>query len=63
MIKLSLRRVFGLAMAIVLAGSMADHVDDEIVSFDDLDPDEQNVCVLMANAVLAVLCLLLAAVV
>ena len=46
-----------------LAGSMADHIDDEIVSFDDLSPDEQNVCVLMADAVLAVLCLLLAAIV
>ena len=46
-----------------LAGSMADHVDDEIVSFEDLDPDEQNVCVLIADAVLAVLCLLLAAIV
>jgi hypothetical protein len=42
---------------------MADHVDDEIVSFEDLDPAEQNVCVLIADAVLAVLCLLLAAIV
>ena len=46
-----------------LAGSMADHLDDEIVAFDDLEPEEQNVCVLLADLVLAVLCLLLAAVV
>ena len=46
-----------------LAGSMADHIDDDIVSFDDLDPEEQDVCVLLADAALAVLCLLLAAVV
>ena len=46
-----------------LAGSMADHIDDEIVSFDDLDPEEQNVCVLLADLVLAAVCLILAAVV
>ena len=46
-----------------LAGNMADHMDDEIVSFDDLDPDEQNICVLLADILLAVLCLLLSAVV
>lgn len=44
-----------------LAGSMADHIDDEIVSFEDLDPDEQNVCVLLADIALAAGCLLLAA--
>ena len=44
-----------------LAGSMADHVDDDIVSFDELDPEEQNVCVLLADAALTVVCLLLAA--
>ena len=46
-----------------LAGSMADHINDEIVSFDDLDPEEQNVCVLLADLVLAAVCLILAAVV
>ena len=42
-----------------LAGNMADHMDDEIVSFDDLDPEEQNLCVLLADAALAVICLVL----
>ena len=46
-----------------LAGSMADHIDDDIVSFDDLSGEEQNVCVLLADILLAVLCLLLSAVV
>lgn len=45
------------------AGSIADHVDDEIVSFDDLSSGEQNVCVLLADLLLTVLCLLLAPVV
>ena len=44
-----------------LAGSMADHIDEEIVSFDDLDPEEQNLCVLLADLALAVLCLILSA--
>jgi len=42
-----------------LAGSMADHIDDDIVSFDDLDSDEQNLCVFLANLILFVVCLLL----
>ena len=46
-----------------LAGNMADHIDDEIVSFDDLDAEEQNVCVLLADAFLAVLCGILTAIV
>ena len=46
-----------------LAGNMADHMDDEIVSFDDLDPEDQNVCVLLADCLLAVVCLILAALV
>ena len=46
-----------------LAGTMADHMDDEIVSFDDLDPEDQNVCVLLADCLLAVVCLILAALV
>ena len=44
-----------------LTGNMADHIDDEIVSFDDLDTEEQNICVLLADAFLAVVCLVLAA--
>ncbi len=44
-----------------LAGSMADHIDDEIVSFEDLDPDEQSTCVLLADIALAAACLLLSA--
>ena len=32
-----------------LAGSMADHLDDDIVSFDELDPGEQNACVFLAD--------------
>ena len=46
-----------------LAGSMADHIDDDIVSFDDLEPEEQHLCVLLADLVLTVVCFLLAAVV
>lgn len=46
-----------------LAGSMADHINDDIVSFDDLDREEQDACVLLADIVLAVLCLVLAAIV
>ena len=46
-----------------LTGSMADHINDEIVSFDDLDQEEQNACVLLADLALAAACLLLAAVV
>ncbi len=46
-----------------LAGSMADHINDEIVSFDDLDQEEQNACVLLADLALAAACLLLATVV
>ena len=45
-----------------LAGSMADHIDDDIVNFDDLDPEEQDACVLLADLLLAAACLVLAAV-
>ena len=45
-----------------LAGSMADHIDDDIVSFDDLSGEEQNLCVLLADLFLTAVCLLLAAV-
>ena len=40
-----------------LTGDMADHLDDGIVTFDDLDGDEQSLCVLAADAALAVICL------
>ena len=46
-----------------LTGDIADHIDEDIVTFDDLDEDGQNLCVLMADAVLAVICLILSAVV
>ena len=45
------------------AGSMADHMDDDIVTFDELDPEEQNVCVLLADLILSAVCFLLALVV
>ena len=45
-----------------LTGSVADHIDDDIVSFDDLSEEEQNLCVLLADLILAAACLLLAAV-
>ena len=43
-------------------GDLADHIDDEITRFDDLDPEEQDVCALLADLILAVVCLALAAV-
>jgi len=46
-----------------LNGDIADHINDDIVTFDDLDEEEQNVCVLLADIILAVLCLVLAAIV
>ena len=44
-----------------LTGNMADHMDDDIVTIDDLDPEEQNTCVLLADLILAFACFLLAA--
>lgn len=40
-----------------LTGDMADHLDDDIILFDDLDKDEQNLCVLLADLILAAACL------
>lgn len=40
-----------------LTGDIADHLDDDIVKFDDLDDEEQNVCLLLANFILTVGCL------
>ena len=44
-----------------LRGDIADHIDDDIVKFEDLDKEEQNVTVLLADIVLALACLVLAA--
>ncbi len=44
------------------AGSMADHIDDDIVKFENLDKEEQDVCILLTDLILAALCLILAAV-
>ena len=46
-----------------LNGDLADHMDDEIVTFDELDQEEQNVCVLLADLILTVICFVLAAIV
>lgn len=43
-----------------LQGDMADHIDDDIVKFDDLDREEQDVCVLLTDVLLAIVCLILA---
>ena len=43
-----------------LTGDMADHIDDDIVKFDDLDKEGQDVCVLLTDLFLAVVCLALA---
>lgn len=40
-----------------LTGDMADHLDDELVMFDDLDAEEQNVCVLLSDLILGAVCL------
>ncbi len=45
---------------VFLTGDMADHIDDDIVKFDDLDKEEQDVCVLLTDILLAAVCLLLA---
>ena len=43
-----------------LTGDLADHLDDDLVSFDDLDAEDQAFCVFLADALLALLCLGLA---
>ena len=42
-----------------LTGDIADHIDDDIVKFDDLDREEQDVCVLLTDLMLAAVCLIL----
>ncbi len=44
-----------------LTGDIADHLDDDIVKFDDLDKEEQDACVLLADLMLAVVCMAFAA--
>ena len=46
-----------------LNGDMADHMDDDVTAFDELDPEEQNACVLLVDLLLAAACFMLAAVV
>ena len=38
-------------------GDMTDHIDDDIVKFDDLDKEGQDICVLLTDLILAVICL------
>ena len=42
-----------------LTGDLADHLDDDLVSFDDLDAEDQAFCVFLVDALLALLCLTL----
>ena len=42
-----------------LTGDIADHIDDDIVKFDDLDREEQDVRVLLTDLMLAAVCLIL----
>ena len=45
-----------------LTNDIADHLDDDIILFDDLEKEEQDVCVLLADVLLALVCFALAAV-
>lgn len=40
-------------------GDMIDHVDEELISFDDLEDDEKDVCCLIADMVCALIYLVL----
>ena len=42
-----------------LTGDLADHLDEDLVTFDELDEEEQNVCVLLADLILSLICFLL----
>ena len=46
-----------------LTNDIADHLDDDIIAFDDLDKEDQNVCVLLADVILAIICFILSAIV
>ena len=43
-----------------LNGDIADHVHDDIILFDDLEEEDQNACVFLADIILAAGCLALA---
>ena len=43
-----------------LRGDISDHIDDDIVKFDDLDKEGQDVCVLLTDLILAAVCFLFA---
>ena len=45
-----------------LTNDIADHLDDDVILFDDLEKEEQDVCVLLADVILAVICFALAAI-
>ena len=45
-----------------LTNAIADHLDDDIILFADLGQDETDVCVLLADVLLALVCFALAAV-
>ena len=40
-------------------GDMIDHTDEAIISFDDLEPEERDLCVLIADVILGAVFLLL----
>lgn len=35
-------------------GDMIDHTDEDVISFDDLEPEERDMCVLIADVILGV---------
>ena len=39
-------------------GDMIDHVDDEIIPFDELEPDEKDICLLLSNLICAAIFLI-----
>lgn len=42
-----------------LQSDIADHIDDDIIRFEDLDKQDQDVCVFLCDVLLAAVCLLL----
>ena len=43
-----------------LQSDIADHIDDDIIRFDDLCKEDQDTCVFLCDLALALLCLILA---
>lgn len=39
---------------VISYGDISDHIDDEIVSFEELEPEEKDVCLLFSNAFCAI---------